>query len=312
LGGDVKAIVFGSRGSALALAQTKQVMAQLQKAWPGRTFELRVIKTQGDRLSEDESRPFGGTLAKGLFTGELERALRGGEIDLAVHSLKDLPTANAEGLTLAAIPLRADARDVLITRAARTLEELPAGSLLLTGSPRRAAQVRAVRRDLRTGPIRGNIDTRLRKFREQTEWTGLILAAAGLDRLRPNVRGLTVTPLPFTTMLPAPGQGALALQARADGADVLELSRAVHDATTGYAVAAERAFLHALGGGCQLPIAAYGEAGANRTLTLHGVAWLNNAQQQRFHFSGSVSGPIASARRIGQDLAQSFLERLET
>jgi hydroxymethylbilane synthase len=308
----VKAIVFGSRGSALALAQTKQVMAQLQKAWPERTFELRVIKTQGDRLSEDESRPFGGTLAKGLFTGELERALRGGEIDLAVHSLKDLPTANAEGLTLAAIPLRADARDVLITRAARTLEELPAGSLLLTGSPRRAAQIRAVRRDLRSEPIRGNIDTRLKKFREQTEWTGLILAAAGLDRLRPNVRGLIVTPLPFTTMLPAPGQGALALQARADGDDVLELSRAVHDATTGYAVAAERAFLHALGGGCQLPIAAYGEAGANRTLTLHGVAWLNNAQQQRFHFSGSVSGPIASARRIGQDLAQSFLERLET
>jgi hydroxymethylbilane synthase len=307
----VSAIVFGSRGSALALAQTKQVIAQLQKAWPDRTFELRVIKTQGDRLSEDESRPLGGMLAKGLFTGELERALRGGEIDLAVHSLKDLPTANAEGLTLAAIPPRADARDVLITRAARTLEELPSGSLLLTGSPRRAAQVRAVRRDLRTGPIRGNIDTRLKKFRDQTEWTGLILAAAGLDRLRPNVRGLTVTPLPFTTMLPAPGQGALALQARVDRADILELSRAVHDAATAYAVAAERAFLHALGGGCQLPIAAYGEAGANRTLTLHGVAWLNNAQQQRFHFSGSVSGPIASARQIGQDLAQSFLERLE-
>jgi hydroxymethylbilane synthase len=306
----VNAVVFGSRGSALALAQTRQVMAQLQKAWPGRTFELRVIKTQGDRLSEEESRPLGGMLAKGLFTGELERALRAGEIDLAVHSLKDLPTANAEGLTLAAIPPRADVRDVLITRGAPTLEELPAGSVLLTGSPRRAAQIRAVRRDLRTEPIRGNIDTRLKKFRDKPEWTGLILAAAGLERLRPNVRGLTVTPLPFTTMLPAPGQGALALQARADRNDILELSRALHDASTGYAVAAERAFLHSLGGGCQLPIAAYGEPGANRTLTLYGVAWLNNTQQQRFHFSGSVSGPIASARQIGQDLAQSFLERL--
>jgi hydroxymethylbilane synthase len=308
----MKAVVFGSRGSALALAQTRQVMANLQKAWPDRTLELRVIKTQGDRLSEDESRPLGGMLAKGLFTGELERALRGGEIDLAVHSLKDLPTANAEGLTLAAIPARADARDVLITRDAATLENLPAGSVLLTGSPRRAAQVRAVRRDLRTEPIRGNIDTRLRKFREQTEWTGIILAAAGLERLRPSVRGLTVTPIPFATMLPAPGQGALALQAREDADDLLELSRALHDATTGYAVAAERAFLHALGGGCQLPIAAYGEPGANRTLTLHGVAWLNDARQQRFHFSGSVTGPIASARQIGQDLAQSFLERLES
>lgn len=307
----MSAIVFGSRGSALALAQTRQVMAQLQKACPDRTFELRVIKTQGDRLSEDESRPLGGMLAKGLFTGELERALRGGEIDLAVHSLKDLPTANAEGLTLAAIPLRADARDVLITRGAKTLEEFPAGAVLLTGSPRRAAQVRAVRRDLVTEPIRGNIDTRLRKFREHEEWAGLILAAAGLERLRPQVRGLTVTPLPFTTMLPAPGQGALALQARADAADVLELTRVVHDVATGYTVAAERAFLHALGGGCQMPIAAYGEPGANRTLTLHGVAWLNDARGQRFHFSGSVSGPLASARQIGQDLAESFLERLE-
>jgi hydroxymethylbilane synthase len=310
--GDVKAVVFGSRGSALALAQTKQVMAQLQKAWPERTFELRVIKTQGDRLSEDEGRPLGGMLAKGLFTGELERALRSGEIDLAVHSLKDLPTANAEGLTLAAIPARADARDVLITRGAKTLEEFSAGSVLLTGSPRRAAQVRAIRRDLRTEPIRGNIDTRLKKFRDQMAWAGLILAAAGIERLRPHVRGLTVTPLPYAMMLPAPGQGALALQARADEEDILELSRALHDVTTGYAVAAERAFLHALGGGCQLPIAAYGEPGSNRTLTLHGVAWLNNAQQQRFHFSGSVSGPIASARQIGQDLAQSFLERLES
>jgi hydroxymethylbilane synthase len=306
----VNRIVFGSRGSALALVQTRQIMAQLQANHPGRTFELRILKTQGDRLSEDEKRPLGGMLAKGLFTGELERALRDGEIDLAVHSLKDLPTANSGGLMLAAIPARADARDVLVTRGAKSLEELPPGAALATGSPRRAAQVRAVRRDLRTEPIRGNIDTRLKKFRENEALTGLILAAAGLDRLRPDVRGLTVTPIPFTTMLPAPGQGALALQSRTDDADILEMARSIHDAAAGFAVAAERAFLHALGGGCQLPIAAYGEPGANKTLTLHGVAWLNNAEQQRFHFSGSVTGPLASARQIGKDLAQSFLERL--
>jgi hydroxymethylbilane synthase len=306
----VSSIVFGSRGSALALVQTRQIMAQLQAAWPARTFELRIIKTQGDRLSEDERRPLGGMLAKGLFTGELERALRDREIDLAVHSLKDLPTANAEGLTLASIPLRADARDVLITRGPASLSELPADAVLATGSPRRSAQVRAARRDIRVEPIRGNVDTRIRKFRENTGLTGLILAAAGLDRLRPDLRGLTVTSMPLTIMLPAPGQGALALQARADADDILELARAIHDPTTAFAVAAERAFLHALGGGCQLPIAGYGEAGPNRTLTLHGVAWLNSAQQQRFHFSGSVTGPITSARQIGKDLAQSFLERL--
>jgi hydroxymethylbilane synthase len=303
-------IMFGSRGSALALAQTRQVIAQLQLLFPTRPFELRVIKTQGDRLSEDEKRPLGGMLSKGLFTGELERALREGEIDLAVHSLKDLPTANAEGLTLAAIPPRADARDVLVTRGVRTLEEFASDAVLATGSPRRAAQVRAARRDLRTEAIRGNIDTRIQKFRDNDKLSGLILAAAGLDRLRPDLRGLAVTPLPLTTMLPAPGQGALALQARADAREIHELVRAIHDATTGFAVAAERSFLHALGGGCQLPIAAYGEPAPDRTLTLHGVAWLNNAQQQRFHFSGSVTGPLASARKIGRDLAQSFLERL--
>ena len=200
-------VVFGTRGSALALAQTKQVMAQLAAAWPGRTFELRLIKTQGDRLSEAEIRPLGGMLSKGLFTGELERALREREIDLAVHSLKDLPTSPTEGLTLAAIPPRADARDVIVTRGAASLEELPSGALLATGSPRRAAQVRAVRRDLKTEPIRGNVDTRIRKFRDRPELAGLVLAAAGLDRLRPDLRGLTVTPLPITVMLPAAGQG---------------------------------------------------------------------------------------------------------
>ena len=305
----MKPLVFGSRGSALALAQSRQVMAQLQAAWPTYSFEMRIIKTQGDRLSEDAARPLEEKLGKGLFTGELERALRSGEIDLAVHSLKDLPTADAEGLVLAAIPRRADARDVLISRYASTLEGLPAGSLLATGSPRRAAQIRARRRDLAAVPIRGNIDTRLRKFREHEEWTGLILAAAGLERLRPDLTGLTMTPLPMSVMLPAPGQGALALQTRAGAEDVRELAGAIHHAPTAFSVAAERAFLHALGGGCQQPIAAYGQLEGNDTLTLHGVAWLEGPDR-RFHLSGSVTGPMTRARKIGRELAQSFLERL--
>ena len=305
----MKTLVFGSRGSALALAQTRLVMAQLQAMRPDYSFDLRIIKTQGDRLSEEANRPFSEPLGKGLFTGELERALRNNEIDLAVHSLKDLPTANAEGLTLAAIPMRADARDVLITRGVTTLEELPAGSMIATGSPRRASQIRAMRRDLQAVPIRGNIDTRLRKFRAQEEWSALLLAAAGLDRLRPDLAGLTVTPLPTSIMLPAPGQGALALQARENAEEVRDLARVIHHAETAFAVAAERAFLHALGGGCQQPIAAYGEIEGHKTLVLHGVAWLNGPDR-RFHFSGSVSGPLESARQIGKELAQSFLERL--
>jgi len=305
----VKPLVFGSRGSALALAQSRQVMAQLQAAWPTYSFEMRVIKTQGDRLSEDPNRPMDEKPGKGLFTGELERALRAGEIDIAVHSLKDLPTEEAEGLTLVAIPRRADARDVLISRYASTLDGLPSGSLVATGSPRRAAQMRAWRKDIDPAPIRGNIDTRLRKFREHEEWAGLILAAAGLERLRPDLKGLTVTPLPFAVMLPAPGQGALALQTRAGAEDIRELVRVVHHAETAFAVAAERSFLHALGGGCQQPIAAYGRLEENELLTLEGVAFLNG-KENRYHLSGSVTGPLTSARKIGQELAQSFLERV--
>jgi hydroxymethylbilane synthase len=305
----VKPLVFGSRGSALALAQSRQIMAQLQAAWPTYSFEMRIIKTQGDRLSEDPSRPMNEKLGKGLFTGELERALRSGEIDIAVHSLKDLPTEDAEGLALVAIPRRADARDVLISRYASTLEGLPAGALVATGSPRRAAQIRARRRDLQAVEIRGNIDTRLRKFREHEEWAGLVLAAAGIERLRPDLKGLTVTPLPISVMLPAPGQGALALQTRAGAEDVRELVRVVHHAATAFSVAAERSFLHALGGGCQQPIAAYGQLEENDMMTLHGVAWLTG-KERRFHLSGSVTGPMPRARKIGQELAQSFLERL--
>jgi hydroxymethylbilane synthase len=181
----MKPVILGSRGSPLALAQTRSVMADLKRAWPGRNFEIHVIKTEGDRLAEKAD--VGNLkLGKGLFTAELERALLDQEIDLAVHSLKDLPTSSPEGLMLAAIPKRADARDVLITKNSEPKEEMPEGwvtasgslrrvllgpelrygALVATGSPRRAAQLQLVRDDLGTVPIRGNIDTRLRKFRE--------------------------------------------------------------------------------------------------------------------------------------------------
>ena len=260
----MKPIVLGSRGSPLALAQTRQVMADLKKAWPSRNFEIRVIKTEGDKLSENpESTDV--KLGKGMFTGELENALLAGEIDLAVHSLKDLPTTNAPGLMIAAIPKRGEAWDVLITKNTEPREALPEGwvtasgslrrvllgpelrygALVATGSPRREAQLRVVRPDLKAVPIRGNIETRLRKFREHDEWSG---AGPGrgrpVTRLKPSIDDLTVTRMSFAQMLPAPGQGALALQTRMEqSVDVRTVVRALHDPITSAAVTAERMFL---------------------------------------------------------------------
>jgi hydroxymethylbilane synthase len=316
----MKPIVLGSRGSPLALAQTRHIMVELKRAWPGRNFEIHVIRTEGDARSEGaEAENL--KLGKGLFTGELERALLAGEIDLAVHSLKDLPTSSPEGVMIAAIPKRSDARDVLITKNSTPREELKEGwvtasgslrrvllgpelrygAILATGSPRREAQLRLVRPDIVTAPIRGNIDTRLRKFRENGQWSGLVLAAAGLERLQPDVDGLTVSRLSFSQMLPAPGQGALAIQTRTEGsADVRTLVRSVHDVATGAAVTAERMFLQALGGGCGEPIAAYAEVGVDNLLTLEGIAWLIGETEAR---RGRLTRRADQAEMLGVDLA---------
>jgi hydroxymethylbilane synthase len=291
-------VILGTRGSPLALAQTRLFMASLKQAWPRRNFEIRTIKTEGDRLSEKEAAdaPSG----KGIFTAELERALISDQIHLAVHSLKDLPTEEREGLVLAGVPLRADARDVLVTRGETALEQLPPGARLATGSPRRAAQLTLVRADLQIVPVRGNIDTRLRKLRENADWSGLILAAAGLERLKPELRGLIVTPLPFEIMLPAPGQGALGLQARKGATDVLELVGAVHHPATAAAVKAERMLLHTLGGGCREPIAAYGQPQDGDQLRLDAVAWLSGEPSPR---RGHLIRRIDHPERLGIELA---------
>jgi len=295
----MKPLILGSRGSPLALAQTRLVMAALKKEWPACNFEISVIRTQGDQLSENPAEE-GEKLGKGLFTGELERALLEKEIDIAVHSLKDLPTEGPEGLVIGAIPKRASAQDVLITRGAKGLKELSPNPLVATGSPRRAAQLALARRDVRVVDIHGNIDTRLRKFRENRSWSALILAAAGVERLKPDVSGLTVTPLSFDLMLPAPGQGALAIQMRAEDRDVMELIRMLHDPATAMSVTAERMFLHALGGGCEEPIAAYAEVTPENLLRLEGIAWLVGDTEPR---RGSLLGRLDQAEKLGVDLA---------
>jgi hydroxymethylbilane synthase len=255
---------FATRPSALARWQTRWVMNALQQAWPGLDCQETVIETQGDRVLDRPLPEIGG---KGLFTQELERELLEGRLDAAVHSLKDLPVEAPTGLVLAAIPARADARDVLISARGYTLESLPEGAVVGTSSLRRAAQLLARRPDLQTRSLRGNVDTRLRKAQGE-EYDAIVLAAAGLERL-----GLLhhVTEwLSLDQMLPAPGQGALAVQARHEDDRTLELLARLDHPATRKATSAERAFLNGLGGGCSLPVAAYASV-EGTTISLAGL-----------------------------------------
>lgn len=245
---------LGTRGSALARWQTDWVATRLREAWPGLACVSRLFTTTGDRLIDKPLPELGG---KGVFTEELESALRAGEIDLAVHSLKDLPIDDSPGLTIGAVCARADARDVLVARDRWTLTTLPRGARVGTCSRRRSAQLLAARPDLKPHPVRGNIDTRIRKAM-RGDYEAIVLAAAGMLRL--GLGQYISDYLPFEVMLPAPGQAALAVQCRADDTRLLELLQPLDDAPTRAAVTAERAFLQALGGGCSAPVAAYARA----------------------------------------------------
>jgi hydroxymethylbilane synthase len=246
-------LTVGTRTSQLALWQTNHVIELLQTAWPDLQCEQRHFVTKGDKTLDQPLPVIGG---KGLFTAELEQALLNGEIDLAVHSLKDLPVRQPDGLTLGAIPPRADVRDVFIGAQGYTIATLPEGAVVGTSSLRRQAQLLVHRPDLIIRSIRGNVDTRLRKA-QAGEYDGVILAAAGLIRL--NLTDPITEWLPLETMLPAPGQGALAVQCRADDTATLERLAAIHDEACAAATHAERAFLTGLGGGCAAPIAAHAQ-----------------------------------------------------
>jgi hydroxymethylbilane synthase len=240
---------LGTRGSALALAQSQQV-ADAVRAATGRDVELVEIVTAGDRSTAPVQR-----LGVGVFVSALRDALTAKEIDFAVHSYKDLPTAAAEGLQVAAVPRRADPRDALIARAGRTLAELPPGAVVGTGALRRIAQLRALGLQLDVIPIRGNVDTRVRRvLGPDADLDAVVLARAGLERLGRTAE-ITETLDPML-MLPAPAQGALAVECRADDTDLVELLAALDHAATRSAVTAERALLAALEAGCSAPVAA--------------------------------------------------------
>lgn len=295
-------ITIGTRGSLLALWQTNWVKTQLEKLHPGIEVDIKVISTKGDRVL-DVSLPKLGEQGKGLFTKELEDALFEHHADLAVHSLKDLPTELPAGLQIGAICEREDVRDALVTRGGiRSFAKLPERALIGTSSLRRQAQLLAARPDLAVRPIRGNVDTRLRKLDEGT-YDGIVLAAAGLHRLGHADR--ITEHLSEELMVPAVGQGALAIETRADDAAIDEIIRALDHEATRLACRAERAFLKGLGGGCLVPIAAHAtiESGVMTVIGL--VASPDGSDSLRTR----QSGPSVDAEAIGRRLADELLSR---
>jgi hydroxymethylbilane synthase len=246
-------MIFATRPSALARWQTQWVIQELQKAWPDLECQERIITTQGDRILDRPLPEIGG---KGLFTQELEAEILSGQVHAAVHSLKDLPTDLSSDLPAAAIPPRAEVRDALISAQGFTLDSLPEGARVGTSSLRRSAQLLAYRPDLRIESLRGNVDTRVRKA-QRGDYDAVVIAGAGLIRL--GLEQQITQWLPLDIMLPAPGQGALAVQCRSGDTNTLNYLAALEDLAARAATTAERTFLSELGGGCSVPVAAYAE-----------------------------------------------------
>lgn len=288
-------LIIGTRGSALALWQAQHVAENLKALIPNLDVAIQEIKTLGDRVRDRALSEVGG---KGLFVKEIETALAAGEIDLAVHSLKDMPTAQPPGLTLAAVLERADPRDALLVRGGGDLHGLPGGARVGTSSMRRRAQLLAARPDLQVVDLRGNVDTRLRKLREG-QYDAVILAVAGLERL--GHVGAISQLLPFEIMLPAVGQGALCIETRADDTATRALITPLDHAPTHRAAQAERAFLRRLEGGCQVPIGAYAQVNGGRIHLRGLVASLDGRRIVR----DEIDGPAAEA--LGIELAERLL-----
>jgi hydroxymethylbilane synthase len=328
-------IVIATRGSALALAQANLIAEQCRKFFPRLRFELKIIKTTGDKLQK--SSLVEGGLPKGLFTKELEIALLKNKADLAVHSLKDLPTEIPAGLVLAATPKRADVRDVLIYRDANffsqlstnnsqqdwipgqsslkgfklhaTLKDFPKGTVVATSSTRRKMALLAARPDLKTVEIRGNVPTRLQKVAERDELDATILALAGLTRLNFEIKpdgklvgdavpdGLLASVLDLGVMLPCVGQGAIGVEIRADDERISKICERLNHFNTFQCVAAERAFLAAMGGGCQSPVAAYAEVTGDK-IFMRAVSFCDEITER-----GEAKRPLTEAVALGEELA---------
>ncbi|HEU5141039.1 MAG TPA: hydroxymethylbilane synthase [Bacillales bacterium] len=307
----MRTITVGSRKSKLALVQTHWVIEALKAKGKSFEFDVAKISTKGDRILDVTLSKIGG---KGLFVKEIERAMFEGEIDMAVHSMKDMPSVLPEGLMIACIPERADHRDAFISKQYDSLAELPEGAIVGTSSLRRGAQMLIQRPDLEIRPVRGNIDTRLGKL-EEGQFDAIILAASGLARMGWSEDVVTEYLEP-DVCLPAVGQGALAIECREDDTDLRELLSEINDEETFRTVSAERAFLRKLEGGCETPIAAYAvldEAGDGITLT-----GLVASTDGKTVFKGTKKGtdPIAIGEQLAAELldegAKAVLDELKT
>jgi len=294
-----QAITIGTRGSLLARAQAAWVVTRLATAHPHVEVSTVVIQTAGDRMHDAPSNE---TDTKGLFTRAIETALLEGRIDLAVHSMKDLPTQLPEGLVVAAVPTREDPRDALVASKGTRLGALPPGARLGTSSPRRAAQLRAYRPDVNVVALRGNIDTRIRRVFDG-ELDGAVLACAGLNRLERADAIAEIIPLDI--MMPAVGQGALALEIREGYADMRATLVPLHSPSAAAETTAERALLRALGGGCRVPVGALARADNDRLVLRACVCSLDGACIIR----AALEGPVTQPEELGRKTAATLVER---
>ena len=313
-------IVIATRGSALALAQANLIAMQCRKTFPRQRFELKIIKTTGDKMQK--SSLVEGGLPKGLFTKELEVALIKGKADIAVHSLKDLPTEVPAGLTVAATPKREDVRDVLVYRSApgrgedegfnpgMSLKDFPRRATIATGSTRRKMQLLNARPDFKIVEIRGNVPTRLQKAAELPELDATVLALAGISRLNYKVQpdgtligdavpsGLLATVLDLDVMLPCVGQGAIGIEIRADDKRIARICELLNDHNTFQSTSAERAFLRAMGGGCQSPVAAHAEVVGDK-IVMRAVSFRDGPAKR-----AELKGRVGEAAQLGEQLAR--------
>ncbi len=290
-------LIIGTRQSLLALWQSNHIASLLRRQYPDCQVTLKKIVTKGDRILDVPLAQIGG---KGLFTKEIETELLDGTIDLAVHSLKDMPTVLPEGLCLTAITTRANVGDAFVSNKYASFSQLPQGAVLGTSSLRRKAQLLAVRPDLRIVDLRGNVDTRLRKL-DEGQMDAIILAAAGLERLGHADRIKEI--IPPSVCLPAVGQGALAIECRSDNQEVREMLAFLNDLPTRQATDAERAFLGLIEGGCQVPIGVHAEVNADTVAIEAVIASLDGSTVLR----SNISGPAADAAELGRQLGHRML-----
>lgn len=294
-------IVIGTRGSKLALWQANWVKEKLQALYPELNIEIEKIKTTGDKILDAPLAKIGG---KGLFVKEIEEALLQNKVDIAVHSMKDVPTEIPEGLQISAICERQDPRDALISIDGALLKDLPSEAVIGTSSLRRTVQLKALRSDLNIKPLRGNVDTRLRKLREG-EFQAIVLAMAGIIRM--GFEDTVTETLSEDVMIPAIGQGAIGIETRLNDDFVNEIIKPLNHDKTAICVLSERAFLSVMGGGCQVPLACHAKILENQKITI--TAMIGDPEGKIPIIKGSREGSLIEAQKLGKELAEELLDR---